>query len=391
MSLLPAIRGLTSYLKSDDITSDNFIFQLHYRHTIVLLLIFSISITAKQHFGDPIDCIGDKEAFKANENILDTYCWVSTTYSNPEDWRKEVGPGGVAYPGVSNGQNANGAKPRVYHAYYQWVAFVLYFQTLLFWIPRIFWKSIENDRIKSLMLDLQKHILKPAEREKKCEMLSQHLFDNRRNQGNLVYWYLIAEIMNLINVLGQMQLMHRFLGNKFWALGVHFLTEEQNDDPIGFDSLMEVFPRMTKCTFYMNGPSGDVAKYDAFCLLSINNLNEKIYLIIWFWFVILAIITFCGVIYRILSILIPDVRMAVTHSRCGLISQETVQNLISELSVDDWFTLDRIGKNADGFNYKFLCETYYCKFKNDSVSNVPKTCEKLDNVYISEQMKDTQC
>lgn len=389
MSLVATFRGFASYLKSDETTSDNFIFQLHYRHTIVLLLIFSISITAKQHFGDPIDCIGDKEAFKPT-GILDTYCWITTTYSNPDDWRKEVGTE-IAYPGVANGQYGNQSKPRVYHAYYQWVAFVLYFQALLFYIPRIFWKSIEADRVKNLILDLHKHILKPEDREKKCEILSQHLFDNRRNQGNLIYWYLLAEVLNLINVLGQMQLMHRFLGNKFWSLGIKILTEEANDDPTGFDSLMEIFPRMTKCTFHMGGPSGDIQRYDAFCLLSINNLNEKIYLVIWFWFVILAIITFFGVLYRICSILIPDVRIIITQSRCALIAREITENLIPELTINDWFLLDRIGKNADGFNYKFLIETYHNKFKNAKLSNENIPCEKLDNVYISERMKDTQC
>lgn len=390
MALITTFRGLSEYLKSDEIESDNFIFQLHYRHTIFLLLIFSVSITAKQHFGDPIECLGiDKKTVK--EEIINTFCWVSTTYSNPDDWRKEVGTE-IAYPGVGNNYHSDGPKPRVYHAYYQWVWFVLYLQALLFWVPRLFWKSIEADRIKNLMSDLNKPMIKPEDREKSCKILSKHLFDNRQNQGNLIYWYLVAEVMNLINVLGQMQLMHRFLGYKFWALGIDFLVgEPANDDPIGFDSLMEIFPRMTKCTFHMYGPSGDVEKRDAFCLLSINNLNEKIYLILWFWFVILGAITFCGIVYRILSILISDIRIIALMSRCPLMKRDIAEKLVKELAVDEWFLLDRIGKNSDGFNYKSLCETYYSKIKNDNLDrgNIPN--EKLANVFISDQIKDTQC
>ena len=388
MSLITSFRGLAPYLKSDEIESDNFIFRLHYRYTLVILLIFSLAITAKQHFGSPIECIGDKKALEPK--ILDTFCWVSTTYSNPEDWRKEVGTE-IAYPGVANSEKANESKPRVYHAYYQWVLFVLLFQALLFWIPRLIWKSIEKDQIKNLMLDLEKHTLKQEEREKKCGVLSSHLFDNRIYQGYLIFWYLMVEICNLLNVIGQMHMIHRFLGGKFWEYGIKFLSENPNDDPIGFDSLMEVFPRMTKCTFHMYGPSGDVMKNDAFCLLSVNILNEKIFLIIWFWFVVLAIITFCGIIYRILSIFIPDMRIIVTNSRCPLMSRETAENLVSKLSVNDWFILDRIGKNADGFNYKTLCEIYYSKFKDYDLSNNNSQCEKLDNVYISGNMKDTIC
>ena len=55
---------------------------------------------------------------------------------------------------------------------------------------------------------------------------------------------------------------------------------------------------MTKCTFHKFGPSGTVEKFDGLCVLPLNIINEKIYVFLWFWFIILTVITGMQVIYR---------------------------------------------------------------------------------------------
>ena len=37
---------------------------------------------------------------------------------------------------------------RVYHAYYQWVPIVLFFQAICFYAPHWIWKQIEGGRLK---------------------------------------------------------------------------------------------------------------------------------------------------------------------------------------------------------------------------------------------------
>ena len=51
------------------------------------------------------------------------------------------------------------------------------------------------------------------------------------------------------------------------------------------------FLQVTKCTFHKFGPSGTIQKFDGLCVLPLNIINEKIYVFLWFWFVLLAIIT----------------------------------------------------------------------------------------------------
>jgi hypothetical protein len=56
--------------------------------------------------------------------------------------------------------------------------------------------------------------------------------------------------------------------------------------------MIYVFPRMTKCTFHKFGTSGNIEKHDALCILPLNIVNEKIYIFIWFWLLILGFLTF---------------------------------------------------------------------------------------------------
>ena len=46
--------------------------------------------------------------------------------------------------------------------------------------------------------------------------------------------------------------------------------------------------QITKCTFHKFGASGSVQKFDGICVLPLNIINEKIYVFLWFWFLLLA-------------------------------------------------------------------------------------------------------
>ena len=45
------------------------------------------------------------------------------------------------------------------------------------------------------------------------------------------------------------------------------------------------------------------------CILPLNIVNEKIYLILWFWYIILAVFSALAVIYRISCIFHPGFRV----------------------------------------------------------------------------------
>ena len=73
---------------------------------------------------------------------------------------------------------------------------------------------------------------------------------------------------------------------------------------------LHFYCRMTKCTFHKFGSSGEIEKHDAMCILPLNMVNEKIYIFLWFWLLILGFLTFLVVGYRLLIILSPRIRVS---------------------------------------------------------------------------------
>lgn len=68
------------------------------------------------------------------EEVLNTYCWIHSTYIVESAILKKVGKD-VAYPGVDNSKTNKG--PIRHVKYYQWVAFMLFFQVSEFYIITI--------------------------------------------------------------------------------------------------------------------------------------------------------------------------------------------------------------------------------------------------------------
>ena len=91
-----SVKGL---LKLDQVTVDNNIFRLHYKATVVILIAFSLLVTARQYIGDPIDCIVEG----VPSNVMDTYCWIHSTFTLPDRLNGEVGVD-VPHPGKIKNQ-----------------------------------------------------------------------------------------------------------------------------------------------------------------------------------------------------------------------------------------------------------------------------------------------
>lgn len=62
---------------------DNFIFFLHYRVSVALFFGASLLVTTGLYVVDPIECISDASWIL---HVLDTYCWVHSTFTIPQHW-----------------------------------------------------------------------------------------------------------------------------------------------------------------------------------------------------------------------------------------------------------------------------------------------------------------
>ena len=112
--------------------------------------------------------------------VMDTYCWIHSTFSVPGH---EVGiSGDVVYPGVAQPSNSqdDGQQLR-YHKYYQWICFTLFFQAILFYVPRYLWKTWENGRIKMLVQEMNVPILDQETKKDRIRLIIDYFTGNRMN------------------------------------------------------------------------------------------------------------------------------------------------------------------------------------------------------------------
>jgi len=144
-----------------------------------------------------------------------------------------------------------------------------------------------------------------------------------------------------------MFLMDTFLGGEFFTYGTEVIRLMLCDQEDRVDPMIYIFPRMTKCIFYKYGVSGEVERHDALCVLPLNIVNEKIFIFLWFWFIILATLTFPLIVYRILIIISHKFRVLIFKWSYGRIGTEDIEKLTRNCSFGSWYLLYMIGTNID--------------------------------------------
>ena len=122
----------------------------------------------------------------------------------------------------------------------------------------------------------------------------------------------------------------RFLGYTFMTYGSDVFAMTFGDPEGRSDPMNMVFPKVTKCTFHKYGPSGTITKHDGLCILALNIINEKIYVFLWFWFVALALFSALAILYRMMMLLIPSLRVnAIMARTLYQVDKGTVADVLS--------------------------------------------------------------
>lgn len=76
--MFSVLKDARQFLRFEDVATDNYVFRLHYKATVILLVAFSLLLGSNQYFGDPIDCVD--ESSSALTKIINTYCWITGTW-----------------------------------------------------------------------------------------------------------------------------------------------------------------------------------------------------------------------------------------------------------------------------------------------------------------------
>ena len=154
------------------------------------------------------------------------------------------------------------------------------------------YKFGHDNRITKLIQDLQNTIPFNEIRNDKIGDIHIYLQDF---YGSHFWWaakLVFSDFLNLVNILCNIFIVNWYLRDNFLSYGLQVLSYQLgSNSAAGPDPFNFIFPKMTKCTLEVYGPSGGIVNYDGLCVLPINVLNEKLFLILWFVFIPLLIIT----------------------------------------------------------------------------------------------------
>jgi hypothetical protein len=118
----------------------------------------------------------------------------------------------------------------------------------------------------------------------------------------------------------------------------------------------------------MYGPSGTIQKYDALCILPVNILNEKVFIFLWFWYVILAILTGIDLVVRGITLALPKVRLFLLKRQAGRnIDADQVEAVFRRCQIGDWFVLMLIGSNISQSTFQEVLDGLAQKFQGKDV------------------------
>ena len=156
--------------------------------------------------------------------------------------------------------------------------------------------------------------------------------------------FFTCELLNFVNVIGQIFFIDLFFDGDFIKYGSRVIADskihpdDRMMDPmtrvtlnfqvltsnhqsthnfvLTYESLftcvpllLQLFPKVTKCSFPIYGASGTLQNFDAMCILPVNMLNEKIFIFLWFWLFIVATLTAIALLFRLATLLSSSFRL----------------------------------------------------------------------------------
>ncbi|KYM86057.1 Innexin inx2 [Atta colombica] len=347
--MLDLFAPIKCLLQKESVRVDNVVFRLHSRITVLLLLVCTILVTAKQYIGEPISCMTDASIDK---DPVNAYCWIYSTFTVSRHLKGIPGRG-VASAGV--GQALPGDEAR-HHRYYQWVCFVLGLQAISFYVPRALWGVWERGTISLLSRDLASPFLRDVWTEERKQQLVEYFTKTNLHSHNFYAMrFFVCELLNFLNSIGQIYLLDIFLEGQFRRYGPMvsaFLAEESPHERI--DPMARLFPKVTKCTIHTFGPAGSVQTHDALCVLPLNVVNEKIFVVLWFWLVFLAGVGCLAVIYRIIVFSQAWARVYLLRGAVRRLEKSKAERVVRVFHFGDWFLLHQLAQNVNPIVYMEL-------------------------------------
>jgi len=268
-----------------------------------------ILVTSRTYIGDNINCysanMGDEEMA-----AVESYCFISSTFTltnmTVPSSQPGVGPAPsrVFYPpGTEPLEELN---PTQHHAYYQWVPFLLALQSVALYLPCALWDTREDGYFGQLLNGAHQVTVDRQQAEAKIRKSAKLFYHTlQRNNGRYLFWFFFCEVLGAVIAVSNLFVTNTFLGGRFLHFGREAL-DYLNSPVVDINNpLNMVFPKVGKCTWHSFGASGSIQTKDALCVLPLNIVNEKVYVVLWLAFIVCAALVCATLLFHAVFLAVP--------------------------------------------------------------------------------------
>merc|ERR1711990_761277 len=186
------------------------------------------------------------------------------------------------------------------------------------------------------------------DQEEKEKALVKFFCRNVHNKYSIYFFGFIGcEVLNVFLVLIQWFLTNKFLHGRFNNYGpkvfyYYRLPEEEQESQK--NPMCKTFPRVASCDYWRWGSGGKQENINAICVLSLNMINDKVFLILWWWFLFLSVVGALRIVYRIIQAHSAVVRFYLINLRMNRYFKRShkivkIENYLNNCSLGDWFVL----------------------------------------------------
>ncbi|KAH8342636.1 hypothetical protein KR067_005989 [Drosophila pandora] len=419
-----AVKPLSKYLQFKSIRIYDSVFTIHSKCTVVILLTCSLLLSARQYFGDPIQCISEEK----NIEYIQSYCWTMGTYilkldnysekqlqlppppqetsssgsdsdsassstgsassaaqtparsrtkfrTRPRSSLRRLADYNEAYARAMSiaegvGPEIRGKTQREYLRYYQWVIILLLFQSFIFYFPSCLWKVWEGQRLKQLCSEVGEALLSEETYNTRLRLLVKY-FTTDYEDMHFCYMakYVFCEVLNCFISIVNIIVLEVFL-NGFWTKYLYAMATIPFYDWDRWNRVSSsVFPKIAKCEVLKFGASGTANIMDNLCILPLNILNEKIFVFLWAWFLLMALMSGLNLVCRVAMIISKTLREQMIRSQLRFMKKRHVQRALRDLTIGDWFLLMKVSVNVNPMLFRDLMQEL-CELRTSSTSSI---------------------
>ncbi|OAF69070.1 hypothetical protein A3Q56_03180 [Intoshia linei] len=292
---------------------DEFADRISRQYTVSILLALAFIVTTKQFVGDPIHCWCPAYFTDSHRHYTNNICWVSNTYYIP------------IINKIPDSKIAATLKYKKI-SYYQWVPLLLIAQAIFAFIPCVVWRffnrrcgihintlldsavicqrapygDIKERSLRFLVTQIDKYLTSKSRiKTNFCGKIMKSVsnvfvcFGGKRHGNYLTFSLIAVKLLYITNAILNLYFMDSIIGMKYhiyntlilWYFGntINYNTSLKTT----YDSV-SYFPRVTLCNFSIRHQAR-IHEYWVQCALTINVFNEKLFMVLWFWYIFVII------------------------------------------------------------------------------------------------------